>query len=153
MTPDECRDLIRRTMDELGNKGNLDVCDQLYAEHCSFHRPSFPINGVGGLRDLVSDLRTAQPDLHIDVHDIHDVHDVHDILVEGDMTAIRYTMAGTARGEFRGLPGTCKSYVMPGITIAKWDEGRVVEDWNSYDMLEALQQIGLVPELAQPGPQ
>lgn len=131
-------------MDELWNKGNLDVCDQLYAEHCSFHRPSFPIDGVGGLRDLVSDLRTAQPDLHIDVHDI---------LVDGDMTAIRYTMAGTARGEFRGLPGTGKSYVMPGITIAKWDEGRVVEDWTSYDMLEALQQIGLVPELAQPGAQ
>jgi hypothetical protein len=45
MTPEERIALIRRTTDELWNKGNLAVCDEVYASHCSFHDPSFTVDG------------------------------------------------------------------------------------------------------------
>jgi len=64
------------------------------------------------------------------------------------MTAIRYT-GGTARGEFRRLPPTGKSYVMSGLTIDKWQAGRIVEQWTSFDLLGALQQFGMIPEMAR----
>jgi steroid delta-isomerase-like uncharacterized protein len=140
MAPEERKDLIRRSLDELWNKGNLDVCEDVFAAHCSFHDPSFPIEGVAGIKDQVRLLRQAQPDLHMDVQDV---------LVDGDLTATRWTMGGTARGEFRGLPATGKTYVMTGTTTDKWESDRIVESWVNYDLLGALQQLGIIPEMAQ----
>ncbi|WP_228714047.1 MULTISPECIES: ester cyclase [Prauserella] len=141
MTPEERRDAMRRLADELWNRGNLDVCDELFAAHCSFHDPSFPIDGVAGMKQQVAELRQAQPDLHMDVHDV---------LVDGDLTCARWTMGGTARNEFRGLPATGRSYVMTGMTFDKWEGDRIVEEWVNYDLLGALQQAGLIPETASP---
>jgi len=139
MNANERRDLIRRVTDRMWNEGDLDACDELYAAHCSFHDPSFPVGGVAALKEQVRELRVANPDLHLDTHEI---------LVDGDLTAARWTMAGTARNEFRGIPGTGKTYVMTGMECDKWEGGRVVEAWLNYDLLGALQQIGVIPETA-----
>jgi steroid delta-isomerase-like uncharacterized protein len=140
MTPDERAGLMRRAMSEMWNEGNLEICDEIFAAHCSFHDPSFAVEGVRGMKDQVSQLRTAQPDLHVDVQDV---------VVDRDMTAARFTMAGTARGEFRGLPATGKTYVMTGITMGKWEDDKIVEQWVNYDLLGALQQLGIIPEMAE----
>jgi steroid delta-isomerase-like uncharacterized protein len=140
MTPDERKGLLRRAVDELWNSGNLDICDDLYAENCSFHDPSFPIDGITGLKQHVRELRAANPDLHLDVHDV---------LMDGDLSADRWTMGATARGEFRGIPATGKTYVMTGTTVAKWEGDRIVEEWINYDLAGALRQLGLMPEAAQ----
>jgi len=141
MTPEERKDLIRRLFDDVWNKGNLDICDEVYAANCSFHDPSFPVQGVAEFKQRTRELREAQPDVHVDVHDV---------LVDGDLSASRWTMGGTARGEFRGLPATGKSYVMTGTTVGKWEGDRIVEVWANYDMLGALQQLGIIPEMAAP---
>ncbi|WP_245959721.1 ester cyclase [Prauserella flavalba] len=141
MTPEERRETLRRVVDDLWNRGNLDACDELFAEHCSFHDPSFPVDGVEGMKRQVADLRQAQPDLHMDVQDV---------LVDGDLTCARWTMGATARNEFRGLPATGKSYVMTGMTIDKWEGDRIVEEWVNYDLFGALQQAGIIPEAATP---
>jgi predicted ester cyclase len=91
------------------------------------------------MKQQVSDLRAAQPDLHLDVHDV---------LIDGDMSASRWTSGGTAQREFRGLPPTGKSNVMTGMDMAKWEDDRIVEQWTNYDLLGALQQAGIIPELA-----
>ncbi|HEY3503859.1 MAG TPA: ester cyclase [Actinocatenispora sp.] len=139
MTPDERKQAMRHLTDELWNKGNLDICDEMYAANCSFHQPSFEIDGVPGLKALVSDLRRAQPDLHMDVQDV---------LCDGDMCCARWTSGGTPTGEFRGMPATGRSYVMTGMTMAKFDGDRIAEEWTNYDMLGALQQAGVIPESA-----
>jgi hypothetical protein len=35
---------------------------------------------------------------------------------------------------------------LKGITIHRIDGGKIVEEWQAYDNLSALQQLGLVPE-------
>lgn len=64
-------------------------------------------------------------------------------------TAARWTMGGTSRGEFRGLPATGKTFVMTGMTIDKWEGERIVEEWTNYDLLGGLQQLGIIPEMAR----
>jgi steroid delta-isomerase-like uncharacterized protein len=91
------------------------------------------------MKEQARQLRAATPDLHLDVHDI---------VADGEMTASRWTMGGTSRGEFRGLPATGKTYVMTGMTIDKWEGERIVEEWTTYDLLGALQQLGIIPETA-----
>jgi predicted ester cyclase len=33
-----------------------------------------------------------------------------------------------------------------GITIHRFEEGKIVEEWERYDNLSVLQQLGLAPE-------
>lgn len=139
MTEDRER-LIRRYTDEVWNKGNVDLCDDIFETHASIHDPSFPVNGVKGIKDQVRQLREAQPDFRLDLHDV---------LVAGDMTATRYTLSGTAKKEFRGLPPTGKSYAVSGMTFDKWQNDRIVEEWTVYDLLGSLQQLGIIPAMSQ----
>jgi|SRR5438067_3641484 len=141
MPSNERKDKVRRLTDDAWNKGRLEACDELYASNCSFHDPSFPVQGVSGLKEQIGQLRQAEPDLHLDIHDVY---------ADADVTFSRWTMGGTARGEFQGLPATGKTYVMTGMTCQKWEGDRVVEEWVSYDLLGALQQLGIIPEQARP---
>lgn len=138
MTPEERERLIRRSSDEMWNKGNVEVCEEVFASRCSFHDPSFAVDGVAGMKEQVRQLRAAQQDLHVDVHDV---------LCSADLSAYRFTMGGTATGEFRGLPATGKTYVMTGMIMAKWEDDRIVEQWVNYDLLGALQQLEIIPEM------
>lgn len=140
MTSVDRKSMIRRVSDELWNKGNVDICDEAYAKNCSIHDPSFPINSIADMKQQVRDLRRANPDLHMEIQDV---------LMDGDMTAARWTMGGTARGEFQGIPGTGKSYVMTGMIMDKWDGDRIAEEWVNYDLAGTLQQIGVMPSMEQ----
>ncbi|UQS27553.1 ester cyclase [Amycolatopsis thermalba] len=139
MTSDERRERLRRVLDLMWNQGELDACEDLCAPHCTFHDPNFEVDGVAGFKRQVSDLRTANPDLHMDIHDV---------LVDGDLCAMRFTVGGTSRAEFRGLPATGKTYVMTGMMCGKWADDRLVEMWVNYDLLGALQQLGIISEMA-----
>lgn len=140
MTPDERRATARRLNDEVWNKGNVDVLDEVMVPDCSYHDPSFRLEGLEEIKQRARELRAAQPDLHTDVHEV---------LVDGDLTATRWTQRGTAVGEFRGLPATGKTYVMPGMTLERWEGDRIVEVWLAYDLFGALQQLGIIPETPQ----
>ena len=137
MTDDERATMLRSALDAMYNKTDVDMVDKLYDERCSFHDPTFPIDGVAGMKNFLRELRRAQPDSHMQVHEI---------ICSGDMCAYRFTAGGTAEAEFFGLPPTGKSYVMTGMTMCKWEGDRIVEEWTNYDTLGALQQVGLIPE-------
>lgn len=134
------KDIVRKLTDELWNKGNLEICDDVYTSNCSFHDPSFPIDGIAGMKQQVAELRAAQPDLHMDVQEV---------LMDGDLTCARWTCGGTARNEFRGIPPTGKSYVMTGLIMDKWEGDRIVEEWVNYDLLGALTQLGVIPSMEE----
>lgn len=139
MTPQDHGQLIRRLFDEM-NKGNIDFSDEVYAQNCAFHDPGFPTASVSEMKQQGRQMRTAIPDLHSEVHEI---------LVDGDMTAARWTMGGTQRGEFQGIPATGKSFALTGTIMDKWEGDRIVEEWNTYDMAGLFQQLGLIPDNAQ----
>ena len=44
-----------------------------------------------------------------------------------------------------GMPPTNKSCTVSGMTINRFENGKIVEGWASYDTLGMLQQLGIVP--------
>jgi predicted ester cyclase len=38
---------------------------------------------------------------------------------------------------------------LKGITIHRFEGGKIVEEWEAYDNLSVLQQLGLVPDQEQ----
>ena len=128
--------LIRRAIEEVYNQGNLDLIDELVAPDYVAHAPSGDVVGLEGVRQYVSDLRTAFPDLRMVIQDQ---------FAEGDRVVTRWTASGTHLGPYQGLPPTGKSGTIGGIDIDRVVEGKVLECSTNTDDLGLLQQLGVVP--------
>ena len=128
--------LIRRLVEEVINRGNTDLLSELVAADHVGHDPLGDHYGPEGVRIGVAELRSAFPDLRLSIEDI---------IADGDRVARRYTLRGTHRGPFMGLPATDQTIVASGIAIDRVAEGRLVESWVSLDVLGLLRQLGALP--------
>ena len=68
-----------------------------------------------------------------------------DMVAEGDKVAVRFTLHGTHKGEFMGVPPTGKRVSFQGLIIYQIKEGRIVDHWMQVDMVSFMQQIGALP--------
>ena len=69
-------------------------------------------------------------------------------VAERDVVASRWTITGTHRGTFQGVPATGRLVTFSGIDFSRVVEGKVAEHWAQFDLLAVLQQIGAVPAAA-----
>jgi steroid delta-isomerase-like uncharacterized protein len=73
---------------------------------------------------------------------------IDDIVVEGKKVAVRYTFTGTHKGEGLGIPSTNKKVTIRGIkTSHRNTSGKIVEEWEEFDTLGVMRQLGLEPTL------
>ena len=66
-------------------------------------------------------------------------------IVEGDHVAARFTMQGTHRGPFFGVPATGKTISVQAMNFYRLANGQIIEERGQPDLLGLLQQIGAVP--------
>ena len=137
--------LARRGIEEVWNQGKLATIDELTAPNATFLDPNVPggkFTGPEGMKQFVQIYTTAFPDAHIKVEDQ---------VAEGDKVVTRWTATGTHKGDLMGIKPTNKFATVTGINVARYQNGKVVESWASYDMLGMLQQLGVVPSLTPAG--
>ena len=128
---------MQRFVEELMNKHNLDVLDEMVAEDFLELDP-FPGQGPGreGLRYAVGVLLTAFPDTHWAVEEQ---------IAEGENVVTRFTMTGTHQGSFMGIPPTGKSIKVAGVVFDVVRDNQFVESRIMIDNLTLLQQLSVVP--------
>ncbi len=116
------------------NNDNLYDIKDLVATDVVEHDPA-PTQGHGpeGYIAMFTEMRAAFPDLKVDVE--HAVADA-------DNIAIAYTLTGTHRGAFMGVPATGRQIRARGVQIARFADGKMVERWGSSDQLGILEQLG-----------
>src|SRR5215208_7477197 len=121
-------------------EGNLDTLEdalaEVYAEDIVVHEPDEDVRGVEGLKQFVTMIRSAIPDLRITLEED---------IAEGDKVVSRWRAQGTHRGELMGIAPTSNQVIITGITIHRIEEGKIVEEWENWDALGLMQQIGAVP--------
>lgn len=134
---DENKAIVRRTMEECFNNGNLGVADELvtadYVDHAA--PPGFP-GGPEGFKQLVGMYRQAFPDLRVTIEEV---------IAEGDKVVTRWVATGTHQGELMGIPPTNKPVTVTGIDINRVVGGKVTEHWGNFDQLGMMQQLGVAP--------
>ncbi|MFN0072986.1 MAG: ester cyclase [Chloroflexota bacterium] len=129
--------LIRRFYDQVWNTGEFWAADDLVAPTYVRHGPQ-EIHGRDGIREVVGGIRAAFPDLFITIEDL---------IAEGDRVAVRWHAYGTHRGEFRGCPPTGRAIQVMGITVSRFANAQIVEEWAQWDTSGLMNQLGgLVPE-------
>jgi steroid delta-isomerase-like uncharacterized protein len=130
---------IRTLIEEVWNKGNLAAAEDLVAadavDHDPARAPDLP-QGREGLKKAVSMYRSAFSDLRLSIDDL---------LAHEDKVVWRWHSEGTHTGEFFGLLPTNRHGGVTGISIARLEDGKVVESWSEWDNLGLLQQLGAAP--------
>lgn len=138
-SPDENKALVRRYIEDILNRGRLDLADEVFASTFVDHDPVGPpalATGPEGFRQIARIYRAALPDVRFDVEAQ---------LAEGDKVATRWTARGTHRGAFMGARPTGREATLTGISIDRVARGRIVERWVNWDALGMARQLGVVP--------
>jgi steroid delta-isomerase-like uncharacterized protein len=138
VSTEENKALVRRFVDEVQSRGNIDALDEICSPEFVNHSapPGVPSN-CEGVKQLTAMFRQAFPDSYFIVEDM---------MAEGDKVATRKTFHGSHQGEFMGIPPTGRRVSMRLIDIVRIAGGRVVEHWSMGDNLGMMQQLGVIPQ-------
>lgn len=138
MSIEDNKRIVRRVIDEIFVKGNVDAVDELAARDFVPH--SWP-----GVKPGTETLKQAVKRVSAGLADV--AMDVEDMVAEGDRVAVRLTSHATHRGNFMGMPASGRSYTVSETHIFRLRDGKVIEHWRDMDMLSLMQQLGAMPEL------
>lgn len=128
--------LIRNYFNEVWNKGNIDLLDELISPAYLNHSSSVqdPLPGPAGLKPIVIAMRIAFPDLH---------YLIEDLIITEDRVVARVKMMGTHTGDFFGIPPTNKKISVNQINIEYIENGRISQHWRITDENTMMHQLGL----------
>jgi len=140
MSLDAHRALWRSIPEEIINKRNWDLIDEIFAPDYVEHAPLPPgwSTGRDGVKAFFKAMTTAFPDLHATVE--------HVLADEGGIVAGRLTVRGTHLGNFLGIPATGRSATWTESHFGQIVDGRVVTHWGDIDQLGMLRQLGVIPQ-------
>ncbi len=129
---------FQRMVDLFNNTRNADTfVDQLYDKNSVYH-------GIGEesevsreeFKTLVKRMVRAFPDISIHIDDL---------VAENDKVAYKLTIEGTHKGELQDIPPTGRRISFSSVGIMRFKDGKVVEDWEVYDIMGILRQVGALP--------
>lgn len=134
--------LTRKLFDELFNKDNLSVCDQLMSTNLKLVDPaqSHIKTGLPAYKEVETSYLKAFPKKKVKIDDI---------FAAEDKVVVRWTCQGVHKGELQGIAPTNKSFTITGISIYRFANNKITEIYQNWDRLSLFEQIGEVaPALA-----
>ncbi|MER5181147.1 ester cyclase [Streptomyces sp. NPDC002896] len=121
---------------EAVGKGDLGAFEHFVALDSVDHDPApGQVPGPEGYKAMFAQVRSAFPDLHVEVEHL---------VATDDELAFAYTIRGTHLGELMGHAPTGKEVSYRGMQISRFVDGKIVERWGSSDELGMLRQLGFV---------
>jgi steroid delta-isomerase-like uncharacterized protein len=142
ITEEEAQAFTDRIVD-MWNEANLTILDEVYSPEIVRHDCGVPedIVGLENMKNYLENLFNAFPDLNLTVDEM---------IIAGNKMVQRWTMTGTNTGSMGEMPPTGKNVQFSGVSIGHFINGKAVEIWDYYNMLDMMQQLGFT--LAPPQP-
>jgi hypothetical protein len=134
--------LVRRAVEEIWNRGQLDLADVLFATDYINHAGLIPdlVRGPEAIKISVALYRTAFPNLQITIDAL---------TAKRDAVLLRWTArsgaapSGNAAG---ATPG-----VLAGMIVSRCAGGQIVESWAQWDRAGIVEQLGRILREGPPG--
>jgi predicted ester cyclase len=128
--------LYRRFIDEVLNRQDLSLLDELVSDDFTDHNPvpgtspdkAGMLQGIGGFFEAFPDMRS----------------EVDFLVAEGDLVVGHHTTTGTHQGDLMGIPATGRRIRVNEIHIVRIVDGQAVEHWGITDDMAMMQQLGVV---------
>ena len=117
--------LVRRSVEEIWNRGELDVADVLFAADYINHAGLIAdlVRGPEAIKISVAIYRIAFPDLHITIDAL---------TAKRDAVLLRWTARRST------VPGT-----LAGLLVSRVAGGQIAESWMQWDQAGVLERLGL----------
>ncbi len=135
---------MKRFYEEVVNKGNLKLIDELVAAEFVEHEESPGMKpGREGLKEFFGMFRAAFPDLQFQINDL---------VAKDDKVWAYITIRGTHKGQFMDMAATGRKIEIKGFDIVRLVNGKAVEHWGLTDSMTMMMQLGAIPMPGQEKP-
>jgi steroid delta-isomerase-like uncharacterized protein len=126
---------VARAVFDVWSTGDIERLDELVASDVVHHDPYDPhaADGLVGMKRTIETNRSAFPDMELTVEDQ---------VAESDKVVTRWRAEMTHTGDLAGAAPTGRRVTLRGITIDRFENGKIVEAWRSMDTLGLLQGVG-----------
>jgi steroid delta-isomerase-like uncharacterized protein len=144
MPVEENVQLMQRWFQEVWNEGRIQTIYDLLAPDGVARGQrggESEIRGPEEFAKFVREIRGAFTDIEIQIEDIFGA---------GDKVVIRWVADMSHTGDALGIVPTGKTVRSRGVSIARIENGKIIEGWDNWDQLGMLEQIGAYK---QPGPE
>ena len=143
------KELVRRHFEELFNRKDLAVAEELMAQDYLEHAVApfgqtepGRVNGPAAARQTVEWLLAQFPDLHMTIEAI---------VADGDLVAARVVSEGTNLGPLNGVvPPTGKRFASRQSHWFRVADGRLAEHWATREDLVTMLQLGVIQPPGRP---
>ena len=117
------------------NQGLYENIDKAYHQSHIYHGAGgYQMVGTNAMKKVIRDFRAGFSDLYIE----------NDIFGSGDRAVNHFRITGTHDGLWEGLEPTGKQIDVTGISINRFDNGKMVEEWEFWDEMTLLKQLGVI---------
>ena len=136
---EETNKAVMQRFVEFINTASEKLAGELISSDAIFHVPgrAEPMRGPAGYLAIIGMMRSGFPDIQWTLEEM---------IAEDDKVAARFTMRGTHRGTFFGVPPTGKTITVQAMNFYRLSHGQFIEERGQPDLLGLLQQIGAVPQ-------
>ena len=135
----ENKDIVKRYWDGKWNTRRPEILDELHAPDVVYHGPGLDMTSLEQYKQVYGTFLSAFHNTEIIVEDL---------IAEGDKVVSRVVVRGVHKGDLPNLPATGRSFTLHLTTIFRLLDGKIVEECESYNELDLMQQLGteLVPK-------
>jgi predicted ester cyclase len=133
--------IVRRFFEEVVDKGNLEIVDELYTTDCIVHRLESPVPIAGSqawkqalrrVRQVYSEIKTT----------------IHDLIAEDERVACRLSHKNVHREDWTSRIGrhavAGKGVGWQAMVVFHFREGKIAEQWVNRDELGMLIELGVL---------
>jgi len=124
--------LARKWFDEVWNQRRDATVVEMLADPCDGHTEGGPVTGPTEYLAARAALLGAFPDMRVTVEAT---------IAEGDEVAVRWSATGTHLGEHMGPLASRKRLPFRGITWLRFENGRIVQGWDSWNLGKLLSEM------------
>ncbi len=135
--------VVRRVVEAIWNRGELEVADELFAPDYVNHHGLIPdlVRGPEAIKLSVALYRAAFPTLHITIEEV---------IADGEMVVLHWTARRTApAARTRSAPDGTEGG-LTGVTRSQVVGGTIRASWTDWDRDGVFHQLGLLPANSAP---
>lgn len=128
--------VARSFFEDLCNGRKLHLAPELMTAGHVYHDPNAPAEP--GPAGMLAALKVYQEGLA-------GRWEVHDVVASGDKVTVRWTGHGKHDREVMGIPPTGSTIEVEALSLLRFEDGKIAENWTVWDTLGMLRQMGVVP--------
>jgi steroid delta-isomerase-like uncharacterized protein len=134
--------IVHRLYEEVWNQRKLEVIKEIISPSHALQAPNILGSSIGpeAYKRNVQAFLAGFPDLRWTIEDT---------IAEKDKVVACWTISGTHKGDYMGIPATNKKVSVEGITIHNVAGGKIMDSYSNWDVLGMTQQLGVASPLGQ----